>query len=392
MHHRFSGIIVFILSLIASGTDAQSSLGIYNTDLFIGEGANVTSFGDFHFESESPVQNEGRLEINAADREIMLNNISTFDVVTGNGEFILKPENNINLAGNDWKLTRLTLDGYRDVSLQTNLTITDKLTLQKGRIVGNNYVTCLLNPDDAIVFDNSEENTSYISGDLRLHVRFGATVRYSLGDECHFRPIDISNYLEHNEWIQVSYSPANISSRNPDVIFLSHNWWNISLENSSANGYINAAIPDYNFNLNTMEGNVYIAPIHVSTEGIVEELPYFFDEKSQQTNKDDNNFVIEDIRNPGHMNLADVSALRIIMPNYLRIENHTANYFIIPNIDLIGNAEITIFSRLGNILFESDNYQNDFDFTDFPKGTYYYTISFTIQGEIQNFQSFIELI
>ncbi|HLU86153.1 MAG TPA: gliding motility-associated C-terminal domain-containing protein, partial [Taishania sp.] len=61
------------------------------------------------------------------------------------------------------------------------------------------------------------------------------------------------------------------------------------------------------------------------------------------------------------------------------------DYFEIPEIYEYSNVELKVWNRWGDIVFESDNYRNEWDGTCkgqfcigsdvVPEGTYYYTIS-----------------
>jgi gliding motility-associated-like protein len=54
--------------------------------------------------------------------------------------------------------------------------------------------------------------------------------------------------------------------------------------------------------------------------------------------------------------------------------------WVIDNISTFPGAIVTIYNRYGQVIYQTDNYQNDWQGTyngaDLPEGTYYYTITF----------------
>ena len=65
--------------------------------------------------------------------------------------------------------------------------------------------------------------------------------------------------------------------------------------------------------------------------------------------------------------------------NELRVTNvFTPNgdvineFFAIKNIDYFQNSRLEIFNRWGKLIYESNDYKNDWDGANFPSGTYFY--------------------
>ena len=64
------------------------------------------------------------------------------------------------------------------------------------------------------------------------------------------------------------------------------------------------------------------------------------------------------------------------MPNVFTPNGDTTNqYFVVPDLPNYPSNKIIIFNRWGNVVFEKENYKNDWDGGDLPSGTYYYVIS-----------------
>jgi gliding motility-associated-like protein len=64
------------------------------------------------------------------------------------------------------------------------------------------------------------------------------------------------------------------------------------------------------------------------------------------------------------------------MPNVFTPNGDTTNqYFVVPDLPNYPSNKVIIFNRWGNVVFEKENYKNDWDGGDLPSGTYYYVIS-----------------
>ena len=65
---------------------------------------------------------------------------------------------------------------------------------------------------------------------------------------------------------------------------------------------------------------------------------------------------------------------------------------VIGGIQYFTESNIKIFSRWGNLIYEVDNYQNEFDFAGYPSGTYYYLVTYMQNGERKQYKNFVEVI
>ncbi len=65
----------------------------------------------------------------------------------------------------------------------------------------------------------------------------------------------------------------------------------------------------------------------------------------------------------------------LIIPNVFTPNGDVANqYFVIKNIEYYNNPHLLIYNRWGNKVFESNNYQNEWNGSDCSDGTYYYVL------------------
>ncbi|MFB6343462.1 gliding motility-associated C-terminal domain-containing protein [Saccharicrinis sp. FJH62] len=65
---------------------------------------------------------------------------------------------------------------------------------------------------------------------------------------------------------------------------------------------------------------------------------------------------------------------------------------IIGGLQYFPDNKIRIFTRWGDMIYEVDNYQNEFDFANYPAGTYYYTVSYTDEGVRKEYRNYVEVI
>lgn len=72
----------------------------------------------------------------------------------------------------------------------------------------------------------------------------------------------------------------------------------------------------------------------------------------------------------------------LIFPNVFSPNGDDINeFFFIDGLDAYPNSSIQIFNRWGNIVFESDNYKNNWDAKDATEGTYFFTFKAERYGE-----------
>lgn len=62
-----------------------------------------------------------------------------------------------------------------------------------------------------------------------------------------------------------------------------------------------------------------------------------------------------------------------VVPNVITSDNDGINdYFLIPNAELMDNNYLIILNRWGNVIYETENYQNNFNGSEFSEGVYFY--------------------
>lgn len=66
--------------------------------------------------------------------------------------------------------------------------------------------------------------------------------------------------------------------------------------------------------------------------------------------------------------------------------------FRIDKLGNVENARLVFFNRTGKVVFESNNYGNDFDMGRLDAGTYYYVLTYRVNGESKVKKGFVEII
>jgi len=77
--------------------------------------------------------------------------------------------------------------------------------------------------------------------------------------------------------------------------------------------------------------------------------------------------------------MKQVQVVNIVIPNVFTPNSDGVNdCFHIVNIEKVTDSHLMIFNRWGNLIFEKDGYQNDWDGKNAPDGVYYYILDFHI--------------
>jgi gliding motility-associated-like protein len=77
--------------------------------------------------------------------------------------------------------------------------------------------------------------------------------------------------------------------------------------------------------------------------------------------------------------MKQVQVVDIVIPNVFTPNSDGKNdYFHIVNIEKVTDSHLMIFNRWGNLIFEKDGYQNDWDGRNAPDGVYYFILNFHI--------------
>ena len=101
---------------------------------------------------------------------------------------------------------------------------------------------------------------------------------------------------------------------------------------------------------------------------------------THQLNNPPNFVIVRAIKagpcNPGKVSEDATCDFEIVIPNIITPNADNLNdAFVILYLDRHPNTSLQIFNRWGKLIYETGNYQNDWDGKDHPDGVYYYTLS-----------------
>jgi gliding motility-associated-like protein len=90
---------------------------------------------------------------------------------------------------------------------------------------------------------------------------------------------------------------------------------------------------------------------------------------------------VPEVTDPSHP-LYVVCNPELTFPNIFSPNDDDVNeFYIIDGLEAYPNSSLQIFNRWGNIVFESDDYKNNWDAKDASEGTYFYTFKTERYGE-----------
>jgi len=89
-----------------------------------------------------------------------------------------------------------------------------------------------------------------------------------------------------------------------------------------------------------------------------------------------------------------VENCEITIPNIITPNGDGINdLFYITNVEFYPNSEIKIYNRWGKLIYENNNYQGDWDASNYSDGTYYYIFKLNYgKGKIKEYNGTISII
>lgn len=379
----------FIGSLFGQGGD----LLVTNTSVYVNGVICLT--GGYIDESG------GQLEVNG---ELCFINKDEIELVllsgTGLANAILNLKGNAStyLEANDARVKSLILNiSNGDLQQSGNLKVGDNLQLFKGRLVtGEDGVLSITNKSDhAIVFNNSQGNTSYVIGNLERAIDPGSIYEFPLGDASSFHPLSLSNFNEAN-MIKVNYDPDlgdkwNDANTDSPLVFPSSGAWIVKSEQVEATYKAVVSLLDTEGDL--LEGRY--ALMHANS--FYQSFP-LIDRGAQATEPfhlAGSSLCSEGILAVIESKLGylaeenDIQLVNTIVVN----ESSDQTFFIIPGMEDFQNIDMRVYNSLGGLIFSSRNYQNDLNFREFNDGTYYYYLKAIMKDGSQLSKSnYIEIV
>ncbi|MDM8162268.1 hypothetical protein QUH73_20815, partial [Labilibaculum sp. K2S] len=151
------------------------------SDLYV-KGSNLWNEGQFYAEGLELIECE--------------------DAKLGSGTFSLHSDYSVDISGDFIQFGVFNLDlPDSKLSINSDCEISDRLFLKSGlvSIEGGHSIFISNTDEDAIIFNNSIDNDSYISGSLKRKIASNGTYYFPVGNESSFHPFCLSDALSEDE-------------------------------------------------------------------------------------------------------------------------------------------------------------------------------------------------
>ena len=273
------------------------------------------------------------------------------------------------------------------LSLFGDISLSKSLELKSGLVkVDNNSLLLLDNlSDQAIQFDNSLLNRSYVIGRLGRSVVSGMTYYFPVGNDKSFHPLYISEAKN-----------AGILTVNFDGD-IPYQWYSVGTDKSIV------MVPEIGWNIESgsQESNEFYTGLSLfdnKSDALTGDLRMFYSSNMDMLSpvidwnvKRTDAFYLKGPvkKTVGIYALVQDESLKL--PNFFLTGSARSSQFEIPDASKYSKIELTVFNRLGNQIFKSNRYLNEMDTKDYPSGTYFYELVLHEGNDIKTVRNFIEI-
>jgi len=305
---------------------------------------------------------------------------------SGDGKFIFSGNSDCTLNGDaNWgKVSMQNSEGY--LFLNGTLTVDDSLEL-KGGIIDSGSSKLILqdNHPNALVFSNTPEDKSYILGTFMRAIALNGSYWFPVGDEDGFHPFLVQN-AEAKDNIEVSYD-SGISQEwafvVPDTPFTIEDigGWKVDSQTS-----FNSGLSLLNKNQELMEDGKYSILYTANSASYSSEYQW-----DQSAVKSTVFYMLSSQKLQGGIYaLASEETLRLT--NFIYdAGNSSDNNFEIPEISKYSKVELTVYNHWGQQVYEDHDYNNGFNCSNFPQGTYFYELKLHQGKSVELIRNIIEV-
>ena len=389
-------LIYFLISGMFANAKRISALGdirIKGVSVKVGNGAFVTFSQGISVSDDSRFWNEGSVYFINKKEEIL--DINT--LMDGSGTYYIQGPDGYTLKGNGAAISSLTIDDGSTLRLANDLSIVNLLDLKDGVIdvEGGVELKIQSTKSGAISFDNTEYNTSFVSGRLVRNTVQDIEYFFPVGSGAKgFHPFKISS-VSASGYVGVAYKPdfSDTWSGSENSFQLETiGGWEVTTAESSLSFipglslYNNYSILDNNYNI------FYSAnPVGSSSTFSLD-----FNSEIQGTN-----LTTETSYPAGTFALAniisdpvEIEGVRIPkLVNFLVQDGTGRTTFDVPGLRNYEKVTLSVYNRFGNLVYQSGHYWNDFDVKDYPSGTYFYELTLeTVDGKRTLVRNIIEIM
>lgn len=319
------------------------------------------------------------------------NAIDLADYAIGNGTVILRGDLDLSIISNNSKVGNLftEMDGA-DIYMEGNLDVENILKLSSGKIITgfDNVIFVSNSSENAIKYNEDALSDSYIQGNLKRAIVENGSYYFPIGNHNGYHPFYIRNSNSFGD-VLVSFDESI-----PSLWGMNGNIPSVKMQESGA--WIVKVLSDVDMQFTagvstldsyqqpfTNTGNVFYASnqsfseIDISYES-VSTLPYYEEGHFKHAS--------------GIYALVNSTTEMGEIANTLLVNGYDDSRFKL-DLSKFRMVRLTVFDSFGREVFNSNDYQNDFDVQHMRSGTYYYYLKGELtNGRSVNHNDFIEVI
>lgn len=334
--------------------------------LYTSNNTNLCIHGDVYLSESGLLNNNGHIFF----KNNKISNIFLPDGTLGSGTFSFQGDFDtyIRVENGQSQLSHVQINTDASVNLTGFLSVVDHLMLESGLLkVDRSGSISVLNADaDAIIYNNSPFNASYVTGPLGRNVRPGQNYFYPVGDDRGYYPFFMTD---------ISTTGSFVVAFDRDIPFAHE--WQVNNESTSLQAGIGWEVTADIFTAAAFSPGLSIYNDGTLLDG---HLGIFYKPGTElkphldwQITTSGNYITGSYLKSAGIYALAKRSAL--VLPNFFVPGHTTTTRFEIPNVEKYSSVELVVTDRLGLQVFKSNRYINELDVYDFPGGTYFYQLT-----------------
>lgn len=385
-----NGVIVFA-QLVFSGED----LRIGNTVVRISNGADIALTQGLSVSSDAVFMNNGSVYFNNNKEETL--DINT--LLGGSGIYYIKGQYDYILKGSSAAISSLTIGGGNTLWLENDLSVVNNLDLEDGVIDVSDEVELKIQSteSDAVSFNNSIDNTSFIQGTLIRNTTQDAEYFFPVGTNTEgFHPFLVSG-VSSSGYVGVNYEPDFYNTWSGDVSdafeLEAVGGWKVTTAESSLSFIPGLSLYDNSYGI--LDGNYNI--FYSSNPDIVSpEFSLDFNSEIQDvyltttTNHLAGTFALGRITTTSE---GDEGVPVPELVNFLVRDGTGRTTFEVPGLQNYQKAVLSVYDRFGNLVYRSNTYGNDFNSQNYRSGTYFYELTLeTKEGKKVLVRNIIEIM
>ncbi len=375
---KMGTLLVYLFLVGRTSVFAQSitasNFHVGGTSVKIGEGANMVLKEGLFVENSASFINNGNIYLDNEEEETL--KINT--LLDGKGIYYIYGVADYTFVGTEAGISSLSINGGNTLWLENDLAVTNSLILEDGIIeVADDHILEVQSADaDAISFNNSIDNTSFVRGTVERNIALGNKYSFPLGTSAEgFHPFLIGN-ISSEGYVGVTYEPNFSSTWNSlgtEVELEEIGGWKVTTTESNISFIPGLSL--YNIN-SVLDGdyNIFYSEI---PDVISPEFSLDFNSRTEGTN-----LISGDNYAAGTFALAKIITTTVgvdgipvpELVNFIVKNGDGRTTFEVPGIYNYSSVSLAVYDRFGNLVYKSNNYANDFDSKSYRAGTYFYEL------------------